>query len=225
MNRKPIRSLLTVIILGSCLAGGAAAEQSILDKAGETMDKAGQTISETSDKVGQQISEAGEKVGAATSRAGEHVDKFIDDSALTVKVKKAIIDDNLNAGYDISVTTRDGTVTLTGFVPSVEVQLQAVKLASEVEGVKLVSDKLNIRADKKITVKDYADDAVITAGIRAKLLTADNMPLTGISVETVDGIVQLSGSVKTPDQVLRAEQIAKQVDGVKTVKNDLSVMP
>lgn len=231
MDKKQIRpflktTFLTTVMAGALLAsGGAWAETSVWDKAGETIDKAGKSIAETGDKLGKKISETSEKVGVAAGEAAEHVDKYVDDSTITAKVKKAIADESLSAGFDISVKTQEGIVTLTGFVPSVEMQVKAVQLASEVEGVKLVSDKLNIKTDKKVTVKDYANDAVITSEIKAKLLTADDLPLTGIKVETVDGIVQLTGSVKTTEQVYKAEQVAKQVEGVKTVKNDLAVKP
>ncbi len=44
-----------------------------------------------------------------------------------------------------------------------------------------------------------------------------------MKVETTDGVVQLSGTVETQEQSDRAESIAKAVDGVKSVKNDLKV--
>lgn len=43
-----------------------------------------------------------------------------------------------------------------------------------------------------------------------------------IKVETTDGIVQLSGKVENAAQITRAEIVAKAVDGVKSVKNDLT---
>jgi hyperosmotically inducible protein len=42
-------------------------------------------------------------------------------------------------------------------------------------------------------------------------------------VETTEGVVQLSGTVESNAQSARAESIAKAVDGVKSVKNDLKV--
>ena len=226
MNKKYVKNALSAVIAGTLLiSSGVYADDSLWDKATNTANKAGKVISDTGEKAGKAIADTGEKVGDATSKAAKKVDKFVDDSTLTARVKKAIADDSLSAGFDISVSTRDGVVTLTGFVPSVDLQVKAVKIAGDVEGVKSVSDKLNIRADKALTVKSYASDAVITSEVKAKLLVADNMPLTGINVETVDGIVQLSGSVKTQEQAYGAEKIAKQADGVRSVKNDLAIRP
>ena len=64
---------------------------------------------------------------------------------------------------------------------------------------------------------------MITSAVKAKFLTADGVPSMGISVETNDGVVQLTGNVDTKEEATRAEQVAKDVDDVKSVKNDLVV--
>lgn len=226
-------------------AGNSLSEKTatMTEKMHQTVDKAGQLATETGEKLSEQkatvtekvnqavdkaeqmASNAGEKLSETTSNVAEKMDKYIDDATITTKVKRAIADDNLDAGYSISVSTNEGVVTLSGFVPNTEWQLKAVKLAEAVEGVKSVSDKMHIKEDKPVTLKDYSSDARITSEVKAKLLIADNMPLTGIKVETVGGIVQLSGVVKTTEQITNAERIAKTVDGVQTVKNDLVVQP
>jgi len=47
------------------------------------------------------------------------------------------------------------------------------------------------------------------------------VPSRKVKVETTDGVVQLSGTVDSQAQIERAESIAKAIDGVKSVKNDL----
>jgi len=64
---------------------------------------------------------------------------------------------------------------------------------------------------------------VITTKVKT-LLAADNLLKSfQISVETYRGTVQLSGFVGTKELVEKAEQIAKSVQGVKAIKNDLIV--
>ncbi|MGS6325771.1 BON domain-containing protein, partial [Enterobacter hormaechei] len=60
-----------------------------------------------------------------------------------------------------------------------------------------------------------------TSEIKAKLLADDIVPSRMVKVETTDGVVQLSGTVENQAQSDRAESIAKAIDGVKSVKNDL----
>ncbi len=71
----------------------------------------------------------------------------------------------------------------------------------------------------------YVDDKVITAKVKAALVEDPGVKALQIKVETYQGIVQLSGFVDKPEQVIRANDIAKGVEGVKSVKNDLIVRP
>jgi len=70
---------------------------------------------------------------------------------------------------------------------------------------------------------EYVDDSVITTKIKS-LLAADNLLKSfQISVETYQGTVQLSGFVNSQQAVDKADEIAKSVKGVKSVKNNLIV--
>jgi osmotically-inducible protein OsmY len=70
---------------------------------------------------------------------------------------------------------------------------------------------------------EYIDDSVITAKIKSKLATDDFLKSFQIGVESRKGIVQLSGFVNSQAAVDKAGQIARGVEGVKSVKNDLIV--
>lgn len=70
---------------------------------------------------------------------------------------------------------------------------------------------------------EYVDDSVITSKVKAALV--GDMALKGfqINVETYQGVVQLSGFVDSADNVRRAGDLARNVNGVKDVKNNLLV--
>ncbi|AVF35958.1 molecular chaperone OsmY [Rahnella sikkimica] len=166
-----------------------------------------------------------DSAGAKIDSSIKKVDNYMGDSAITAKVKSALVDDKAIKSSDISVTTTSGVVTLSGFVGSQAEAEQAVAAATKVEGVKSVSDKLHTKDSKDQSVKGYAGDTATTASVKAKLLADDIVPSRNVKVETTDGVVQLSGSVKDQAQSDRAESVAKTVDGVKSVKNDLKVAP
>lgn len=66
-------------------------------------------------------------------------------------------------------------------------------------------------------------DAIVSSKIRVKLL-ADDIPQSfNIGVETNGGIVQLRGQVDSRRSIQRAIQISQNVDGVNSIKNDLTV--
>ncbi len=68
-------------------------------------------------------------------------------------------------------------------------------------------------------------DSVITAKVKANFLADNLVGAARISVETVNGTVQLSGFAKSPEEIARAQELAAQVDGVKVVKNDIQLQP
>lgn len=70
---------------------------------------------------------------------------------------------------------------------------------------------------------EYVDDSVITTKIKSMLAADDLLKSFQISVETYQGTVQLSGFVNSRKAVDKADEIAKSVKGVKSVKNNLIV--
>jgi len=70
---------------------------------------------------------------------------------------------------------------------------------------------------------EYVDDTVITTKIKSLLAVDDFLKSFQISVETYKGTVQLSGFVGSQKAVDKADEIARSVKGVKSVKNDLIV--
>ena len=70
---------------------------------------------------------------------------------------------------------------------------------------------------------EYVDDSVITTKVKSLLAADDFLKSFQISVKTFQGTVQLSGFVNSQQAADKAGQIAKSVNGVKSVKNDLIV--
>ncbi len=75
------------------------------------------------------------------------------------------------------------------------------------------------------TVGAYVDDTTITTQVKARLLEDPNVAGTSISVETLNGVVMLSGFAKNATEKSTAESIARKVTGVKSVKNEIAVRP
>ncbi|MDD4615854.1 MAG: BON domain-containing protein [Alphaproteobacteria bacterium] len=69
----------------------------------------------------------------------------------------------------------------------------------------------------------YVDDSAITAKVKAALLADSKLKSTGISVETTQGVVRLTGTVDTEAQKTEAARVAKKVNGVRSVENELTV--
>ena len=75
------------------------------------------------------------------------------------------------------------------------------------------------------TAGEYVDDTAITAKVKTKFIESKQVDASAIQIETLKGTVQLSGFAKSAQEKSTAEQLAKQVEGVKAVKNDVIVRP
>jgi len=75
------------------------------------------------------------------------------------------------------------------------------------------------------TVGGYVDDAGITTLVKTRMLEDKQVAGTSISVETLNGTVMLSGFAKSATEKMAAERIARGVNGVKMVRNEIAVRP
>lgn len=69
----------------------------------------------------------------------------------------------------------------------------------------------------------FVDDTIITTSVKAAILNAPSLKVSEINVETFKGVVQLSGFVRSEDNIATAMTVARSVNGVKQVKNDMRV--
>jgi hyperosmotically inducible periplasmic protein len=73
------------------------------------------------------------------------------------------------------------------------------------------------------TAGAYVDDTAITATVKSRMLENKDVAGTSITVETLNGTVMLSGFAKSQSEKDMAESIARKVDGVRSVKNEITV--
>ena len=69
----------------------------------------------------------------------------------------------------------------------------------------------------------YVDDKTITSNVKSALRSDPVVKGTPVNVNTIQGVVQLSGFVQNEAQKERAAQIAQQIKGVRAVSNDIVV--
>ena len=75
------------------------------------------------------------------------------------------------------------------------------------------------------TVGAYVDDAGITTLVKSRMAESPAVSAAAISVETLNGTVQLSGFAKSASEKAAAENIARNVKNVKSVRNDIVIRP
>jgi osmotically-inducible protein OsmY len=70
---------------------------------------------------------------------------------------------------------------------------------------------------------EYVDDSVLTTKVKTAILNESTLKSSEINVETFKGVVQLSGFVNSSGDQSKAVQVAQDVSGVKSVKNDMQL--
>ena len=78
-------------------------------------------------------------------------------------------------------------------------------------------------SEKKETTGQYVDDSVITTRVKTAIFKEESLKTLQINVKTYKGVVQLSGFVDSAANASKAGEIARRVENVVSVKNDLLV--
>ncbi|HTD86575.1 MAG TPA: BON domain-containing protein [Candidatus Binatia bacterium] len=73
------------------------------------------------------------------------------------------------------------------------------------------------------TTGQYVDDKTLTARVKTALFRDPNVSGMQVHVDSYEGVVALNGFVDTPEQKTKAEDVARQVQGVRQVQNNLAV--
>ena len=146
----------------------------------------------------------------------------IDDTVVTASVKSALLSDAEIKSFDFKVETRKGVVMLSGFVDNQTQLDRATSLAKAVAGVASVQNSVTLKSGTT-TVGNKVDDSIVTGKVKAALIGDEVIKSTDIAVVTRKGEVQLSGFVNSQTQVDRALLIAKAVEGVTSVSNEMKI--
>ncbi len=123
-----------------------------------------------------------------------------------------------------------GVVTLAGEVESAQQRAEAVRIARETDGVTRVIDHLRIRGEQPAATDTAGSgkglerpDAWITTQVQAKYFLDGDVKGRNINVETHDATVTLTGTVGSEAERRQAASLARNTDGVRNVKDQLSV--
>jgi osmotically-inducible protein OsmY len=118
----------------------------------------------------------------------------------------------------INIESKDGVVTLTGTVSEESHKSMAQDTVESLPGVKSVDNRLEVKGERPVE----KSDAWITAKVKATLFFHRSVSAF-TNVDTKDGVVTLQGEADNQAQIDLTTEYAKDVDGVKDVKNEMTV--
>ncbi len=158
-------------------------------------------------------------VDAADSKKSttETMKTGVSDSWITAKTKIALFADSRAPGNAVNVETTKGLVSLRGKVGTEAEKQAAEEVARGIEGVQAVKNELQVVPGSVKAVVEAKDDEITRQvtnrfNADAKLKTLD--------VRTDNGVVTLQGKLPSITDSVRASQMAREVRGVRAVRND-----
>lgn len=178
-------------------------------------------------------------VKGASQAAGPTSDAWI-----TAKVKTSLLfSKNVSAKTD--VTTNNGVVTLRGAADNQAQKDLTTEYAKDVEGVKDVKNEMTVSSSRQTgqaaggasaaamngagagatgeTTGEKIDDASITAQVKLKLLYNRSTSAMHTSIKTNNGVVTVTGQAKNGAEKDLVTKLVKNVNGVKSVDNRMTV--
>ena len=153
------------------------------------------------------------------------------DVGITGTIKAKFAADDVVKASQIEVQTKEGVVTLTGNTDSEEAKNRALELARDTEGVVDVVDMIAARTasgnadapETDRTLGETLDDSGITMGVKSRLLEDPQIKGLQIDVDTREGVVFLTGAVRSDEERQKAIQLAWDTKGVKDVQANLTL--
>jgi len=169
------------------------------------------------------------------------------DPGITTAVKTKLASDDTVRATDINVDTKNGVVTLKGEVQSAAAKTRALELAKATNGVRDVVDAITVTpaaapttgvrepapapgdpqrkpGDPARDVSETLGDAGITTAIKTKMLADTTVSGLKIDVDTTNAVVTLKGDVSSAAEKRRAIELARETNGVKSVKDQLKIV-
>ncbi len=190
--------------------------------------------------VKQTASDAAAKIKVESAQARDQ----LADVWLSTKIHSKFIGDRDIEAKDVSVSTKDGVVTLKGRVLNEPMRQLAIAIAKDTDGVKQVVNQLDVeiagpvapsRAQNGATPGAVAttgsssstaagpDDGRITSSIQSKYFISDRLKGRRVNVTSSGGVVTLNGEVGNETERAEALLLARTTDGVARVEDSLTV--
>ena len=141
------------------------------------------------------------------------------DDRIESSAKKSYVFKTYLKGDDIKIESKDGVVALMGTVSEESHKSLAQETVANLPGVKRVDNRLEVKGERPAENSDLW----LKAKVKTLLLFHRNVSATKTEVDIKGGIVTLRGNADSEAQKELTTEYVKDVEGVKEVKNEMTV--
>lgn len=142
---------------------------------------------------------------------GSYIDDEVVETLSMVNLNKG---SELMKASNISVTSYNGIVLLTGQAPSEEARIEAEQIVSQVRKVRKIHNEIKISGISSALAR--TNDTWVTTKVKAELLTKETIDGSRVKVVTDGGVVYLMGLV-SPHEAETAIEIVRNISGVEKI--------
>ena len=146
-----------------------------------------------------------------------------DDVAIKTNIQNAWLQANPNMQRDFTVTVYQGRVLLTGATPNPELKAQAKQVASQIPGVRVVYDEIEVGPTEGTW--QSVKDTWISSQIRSNLVFTGDVRSVNYTIDAVNGSVYLIGSARSQAELDKVTDVARNVPNVKRVVSYVEIRP
>ena len=201
-NQKFIASRVLVMTCLSAVLGLAGCQDGSSEQAGQRMSSAVKNADKKIEKTGkvakQQLEGLEDSLEKSAEQAKESIDKSTEASKEALEKSEDKVDENTQQAKD---------------------KVEQIK-----ENVdKKLDDMKDSTTEKSETTGEYIDDSVITTQAKAAILGSAWLSASNIEVTTNKGVVVLSGTVDTEQNIAKAVEVARSQENVKAVETNLTI--
>jgi len=147
----------------------------------------------------------------------------VDDLTIKTNIENAWLQTNPLMQRDFNITVYEGRTLLTGVSPNPELKAQAKQVASQIPGVRVVYDEIEVAPSEGAW--QSVRDTWITSQIRSNLVFNGQVRSVNYTIDTVDGSVYLIGSARSQAELDQVTQSARTVPNVKRVVSYVEIRP
>ncbi len=169
-----------------------------------------------------QESPKGDSATEAIKETAKTATLELNDSWITLKTKLALLADERVGSREVSVTTRQGVITLSGKVGTELARQAAEEVALKIKGAQRVLNQLAVVPQAARGVVDRKDEQIVR-DVEKRIKGDPGLKQADIEIRSDNGIVTLTGKAPSLPTSVRASEVAYQVTGVRAVRNELTL--
>lgn len=139
----------------------------------------------------------------------------LSDTGIKANIDKLWLEKDSSLFSNVGIAVQNGQVLLTGSVPTKKARNEAERLAKQVEGVKKVFNEIQV--GEPHSFGDASNDVWISTKVRANMVATQGLHSNNYSVTTFNGVVYLMGIAQNQQELNKAIQVARSVEGVRRV--------